>query len=403
MFTKKNKSSFSGCLSRLQLMELDACTQCGECLKHCPVQSVAAEPGISPPEKIRMFREFLKTTNDLRARLFGPRDIDRKMLEHFTRAVFECTTCGACGQVCPVGIHTQRLWPALRREMVRRGLGPIGPQAELPHAIEDTGNVYNEPASERFSPWFPQGVKVSEKAGIGYYAGCTGCYEAQPMVRGDALVLGAAGEPFTMLPPEEEVCCGFPLFITGQHDMLEGLVKRLVSAYRARGVRTLLCSCPCCVNMMARDWPLYYGDELPFSIRHISQYAADALKGGKLSIRGELNETLIYHDPCYLSRGVGVTEEPRAVLKGIPGVRLLEFERNREYSRCCGAGGAARKVFHENAVAIGRLAIDEAVEKKADRLILSCPACYEKVNEAMKGHDRRIRITDIMELLAELV
>jgi heterodisulfide reductase subunit D len=384
-------------------MELDACTQCGECLKHCPVQTVTDETGISPPEKLRMFREFIKTTDDLRARLFGPRDVDRKILEHFTRAVFECTTCGACGEVCPVGILTQRLWPALRREMVRRGLGPLGPQAELPHAIKDTGNIYNKPASERFSPWFPQSVKVSEKAGIGYYAGCTGCYEARPMVRGDALVLGAAGEPFTMLPPEEEVCCGFPLFITGQHDMLEGLVKRLVSAYRARGVRTLLCSCPCCVNMMARDWPLYYGDELPFRIMHISQYAADALKGGALSISGQLNETLIYHDPCYLSRGVGVTEEPRAVLKSIPGVRLVEFERNRELSRCCGAGGAARKVFQENAVAIGRLAIDEAVEKKADRLILSCPACYEKVNEAMKGHDRQIRITDIMELLAEFV
>jgi Fe-S oxidoreductase len=116
-----------------------------------------------------------------------------------------------------------------------------------------------------------------------------------------------------------------------------------------------------------------------------------------------LREKIIYHDPCYLSRGVGVIEEPRLILKNIPGVELLEFERNGLDSRCCGAGGAARKVFHENAIAMGRLTIDEAVEKKADKLILSCPACYEKVNEALKGHDRQIHIVDIMELVSKLI
>ena len=112
---------------------------------------------------------------------------------------------------------------------------------------------------------------------------------------------------------------------------------------------------------------------------------------------------MIYHDPCYLSRGVGVIEEPREVLRSIPGLTLLEFERHGLNSRCCGSGGAARKVFHENAIAMGRLTIDEAVAKKADRLILSCPACYAKVNEAMQGYEKQIRITDIMELLASVL
>jgi Fe-S oxidoreductase len=96
-------------------------------------------------------------------------------------------------------------------------------------------------------------------------------------------------------------------------------------------------------------------------------------------------------------------EEPRAVLRDIPGVELLEFERNRLESRCCGAGGAARKVFHENATAMARLTIDEAVGKKADKLVLSCPACYAKVNEAMIGHDKQIPIVDIMELISGLL
>jgi heterodisulfide reductase subunit D len=394
---------FGAGLSPQQLLELDACTQCGECLKRCPVQDVTGNPSISPPEKIRMFREFLRATDGLKARLFGPGAVDPRLLQDFVKAVYECTTCGACGQACPAGIFTQRLWPALRAEMVARGLGPIGVQAGLPGAIARTGNPYDKPAAERFSPWFPEQVRVAARADVAYYAGCTGAYESRPMVRGDALVLGAIGEPFTMLPAEEEVCCGFPLFITGQHEQLADLVRRLVEGYRARGVKTLVCSCPCCVNIMARDWPALYGAPLPFRIRHITQFVVDALRAGRLRIPGGLRERVIYHDPCYLSRGVGVIAEPREVLQAIPGLTLLEFDRHGAESRCCGSGGAARKVFHENAIAMGRLAIDEAVAKGADRLILACPACHAKVNEALVGHDKQVRITDIMELLASVL
>jgi len=398
-----DKRSFGAELSPRQLIEIDACTQCGECLKHCPVQDVTGNPAVSPPEKIRLFREFLRATDGLKARLTGPAAVDPQLLEDFAKAVYECTTCGACGQNCPVGIFTQRLWPTLRKELVKRGLGPRGIQAGMPGAIERTGNPYDKPAAERFTPWFPEKVEVAARADIAYYAGCSGAYEARPMVRGDVLVLHAAGVPFTMLPPEEEVCCGFPLFITGQHEILGGLVKRLVEGYASRGVKTLICSCPCCVNIMSRDWPAWYGAPLPFKIRHITQFVADAFKQGKLPIPRELRESVIYHDPCYLSRGVGVIEEPREVLRAIPGLTLLEFERHGLNSRCCGSGGAARKVFHENAIAMGRLTIDEAVAKKADRLILSCPACYAKVNEAMQGYDKQIKITDIMELLASVL
>lgn len=397
------KETFTSCLLTRQLIELDACTRCGECLKYCPVQDVTGRPSISPPEKIRIFREFIHATEGLKSRLFGPGAVDRKLLEEFTRAVFECTTCGACGQHCTVGIFTQRLWPMLRKEMVRRGIGPIGDQAKMPEVIRSTGNPYNKPAADRYKPWLPENTRIAEKAAIAYYAGCTGAYSAQPMVRGDVQVLDAIGEPFTMLPPEEEVCCGFPLFISGQHDMLEDLTKRLVNAYKAKGVKVLLSSCPCCVNIMARDWPLFYGQELPFKIRHMTQFVADALKKGRLRIRKEVKEKLIYHDPCYLSRGVGVIEEPRAVLRSIPGIELLEFDLHGLSSRCCGSGGAARKVFAENANAMGRLTIDEAVEKKADRLIFSCPACYAQVSEAMVGYEKQITITDIMELLGSLL
>ena len=130
-----NKGRFTSLLSQSQLIELDACTQCGECLKYCPVQDVTGKQLISPPEKIRLFKELITATEGLKARLLSPSDIDQKLLENFTKAVYECTTCGSCGERCTVGIFTQRLWPVLRREMVRRGLGPLGPQKDIPSAI----------------------------------------------------------------------------------------------------------------------------------------------------------------------------------------------------------------------------------------------------------------------------
>src|SRR5512147_2409497 len=172
-----NRCSFTEELSSKQILELDACTQCGECLKHCPIQDVTGKAAISPPEKIRVFREFIRSSQGLKAMLFGPADADRRLLEDFTRAVYECTTCGACGQNCPVGIFTQRLWPVLRKEMVKRGLGPIGVQANLPKAISKTGNPYDKLAGDRYKTWFPNDVKVAERAAIAYYAGCTGAYE----------------------------------------------------------------------------------------------------------------------------------------------------------------------------------------------------------------------------------
>ncbi len=396
------KRSFTEGLSRKEMLEIKACTQCRECLRYCPVQEVTGDISIAPFEKIRQYREFIEQTEGLKSLLLK-REIPRKVLEDFTKAVFECTTCGACGEACPVGIDTQRLWPLLRREMVLRGLGPIGSQRELPRAVKETGNPYNQPASKRYKPWFPEGVEIARSAEIAYYAGCTGAYQARPMVRGDVIVMDAVGEPFTMLGEEEEVCCGFPLFITGQFELLESLVKRLVEAYRSRGVKTLVCSCPCCVNMMVKDWPEFYGQKLPFKIVHITQYLYSALKKGMVVFHNEEPLRLIYHDPCYLSRGVGVIEEPRRLLRAIPEVELLEFDRHGRLSRCCGAGGAARKVFHENAVAIARLSIDEAVKKGAQRLVLSCPACYEKVNEAMRGYKNQIPIVDIMELISGVI
>jgi heterodisulfide reductase subunit D len=367
---------------------------------------VTGNPAVSPPEKIRMIRKLIDGSEGLRARLFGPREADRKMLEDFASAVFECTNCGACGQNCPVGISGKHLWQALRKVLVNRGLAPADAFeiiSQFQASINVHGNMYGKPTADRFKPWFPDNVKLAERADVGYFAGCTGSYKSQPMVRGDVLVLGAIGEPFCMLPAEEETCCGFPLYIYGLHDTLKDTVMKLVEGYRAKGVKVLISSCPCCVNEMSYNWPRFYGKQLPFKIRHVTQYVLEAIRQGRLKLNKELHERVIYHDSCALSRGVNIIEEPREVLRSIPGITLLEFERHGADSRCCGIAGAYRIRYPERSFAVARLTIDEAVAKKADRMLSSCPACYSNFHEAVAGHTNQIRITDVMELVSGLI
>jgi len=395
---------FTSGLAKRQLIELDACTRCGACLTQCPVQDVTGDTSISPPDKIALFRSMIQRTQGFQAKFMGPANISEDELKHLSRALWECTTCGRCGEMCEAGIFSQRLWPFLRAKMVELGYGPWEPQNMMEKVTLETGNVYNQPAAKRYDWWPEDTPKYQEEGEIAYYTGCTTAYESQPMAIGDVRMLHATGVPYMMLPPEKEICCGFPLFTSGQHKILPDLVRPVIKDYADRGVKTLLSSCPCCCNIMTRDWPRWWGGKLPFKIRHMSQFLVDQLKAGKLKFTKEYKEKIVYDDPCYLARGVGVMEEPRELLRAIPGAQLLEFKENREMARCCGAGGAVKKVFSDNAIKMARISIDEARQMGAKKMVLSCPACFQKVNEANAGYaDQDVQVVDINQLCSELV
>lgn len=392
---------FTSGLSKRQLIELDACTRCGACLTQCPVQDATGDTSISPPDKIALFRSMIQRTKGFQAKFMGPAHISEDELKHLSRSLYECTTCGRCGEMCEAGIFSQRLWPFLRAKMVELGYGPWEPQNMMEQVVLKTGNVYNQPAESRYDWWPEDCPPYKEEAEVAYYTGCTTAYESQPMAIGDVRMMTASGIDFMMLPPEKEICCGFPLFVSGQHKILPDLVRPVIQDYADRGVKTLVSSCPCCCNVMTRDWPRWWGGKLPFKIRHMSQFILESIKEGKIKFEKPLKERIVYDDPCYLARGVGITEEPREVLKSIPEVDLAEFEDNRMMARCCGAGGAAKKVFSENAVKMGRIAIDEARQLGATKLVLSCPACFQKVNESLEGYTDELEVVDIMKLCSE--
>jgi len=386
-------------LTPLQLISLDACTRCNECLNWCPVLDITGDESLSTPEKIRIYSELVGVRHGL-ASLLGAPWVDPVMLEKLKEALYTCTTCGRCGEVCEVGIDTQQLWPAMREKLVQLGLGPMGAQDQTVPLTVEHHNPYGRPHAER-NAWFPHDIEVAEHAEIGFYVGCSGAYVAQPMVIGAVRVFAKLGIPFTLL--DDEWCCGFPLFIIGEHAVLPELVRHNVDGLAARGVKTLLVSCPCCTFILRERWPEFYGAELPFEILHTTQFLADWISAGRFPAVKEVAGRLTYHDPCYLSRGVGVTEEPRALIHQIPNVDFIEMAENRKLSRCCGAGGGLRRCNPTLSVEMARKLMLDARSSGADTLVIDCPACFERMHLAQGGMVTDLQIVDLMELLARLI
>lgn len=400
MKTDDANVSFVDNLTRLQLIGLDACTRCMECLQWCPVLDVTGDESLTTPEKIRVYGKLVRRQHGLGARLFGRPEVAPEVLEKLTEALYTCTTCGRCGEVCPVGINTQRLWPAMRAKMAELGVGPVGGQREAARIVAEKHNPYDQPHEERFA-WVPPEVEVADEAEVGYFTGCSGAYTAQPMVAGALRALHAAQVRFTLFT--DEWCCGFPLFIIGELDLMRELITHNVEGFAARGVKQLVVSCPCCMFMLQNHWPYFYGGPLPFDIVHTTQILADKIDEGRLQLTKRLDATVTYHDPCYLSRGVRLTEEPRKLLAQFSGGRVVEMNQSHELSKCCGAGGGIRRAYPEISIEMARNVIGDAQEVGADILLLNCPACYERVHLAQEGFVSQVKVMDLLELTAELL
>src|SRR3990170_2227412 len=220
-------------LTPLQLVSLDACTRCNECLNWCPVLDMTGDESLSTPEKIRIYGELVRARHGLGSTIFGPPQVETAALDKLKEALYTCTTCGRCGEVCEVGINTQRLWPAMREKLVELGIGPMGDQDQTVPLTAEHHNPYGRPHAQRFA-WLPPEVEVAERAEIGFYVGCSGAYVAQPMVIGAVRAFAAMGVPFTLFA--DEWCCGFPLYVIGDNQQLEAQVRHNVEGFAARGV-----------------------------------------------------------------------------------------------------------------------------------------------------------------------
>lgn len=414
-----------------QRMDYDACTSCMRCVNACP----AAASG-----KILRPRDIIVNMRDLMYRGAWDETVWREeedgegiaRLKLDPEAVWSCVTCGACVNECPVLIHHVDTILEVRRGMMSTGSEKIPEDAlNALYSMQQTGNPFGYNPADR-EEWVQS---LAEKFGDDiiaspdveydyiYWVGCVASYDPRirPVAENVIKLLKQAGLKVGVLL--EEGCCGEPARRMGEETLFVEMIKMNLETLSQYKFKKLLVHCPHGYNVFKNEYKKYidyirnneetkeYADLLEkLEVEHHSIVLARLLREGKIKPVKPLNLTVTYHDPCYLGRWNGHYDEPRLVLKSIPGIRLVEMPRSRDKSFCCGGGGG--QLFYEikRGERISRVRAKEAAEtlgaspEKEDPskiVAVACPYC----NTMFRGEadDFGFQVKDIAELLGESV
>ncbi len=369
------------------------CIRCGLCLASCPT-----------------YRLTLNETDSPRARIALLRAVREGLLERPTDRTaaqfFRCLLCGACTFVCPSGVTVDRILELTRGEMAEVGLLPQ-PLAALNERVRRTGNISAEPGESRLLwasnlPAPPRGME-RKQAEVVYFVGCVGALfpRSYALPQSFVQILDRGGVEYVLLGAEEW-CCGYPLAINGDLEGARQMMQRNLEAVRATGARTIVTTCPSCFHFWKHTYPVALGEDLGIEVQHATEFLADLLEAGRLPLRDDPPEQVVtYHDPCDLGRKSGVFTAPRRILKGIPGVRLVEMAENRGGSHCCGGGGNLESMDPALSQAIAARRIRQAAETGASVVVSACQQCERTLTGAARAERLRLRVKDIAEILLE--
>jgi Fe-S oxidoreductase len=356
------------------------CIQCGKCTAGCPVSTTAS----------LNVRRLLNDVLLQSAMDFNPEDSN----------LWQCTTCMTCSLRCPKGIKPLDVIVQIRGQLIESGRI----QPNMRDALESTflhGNPWGKPREKRADWAADLEVKAADpqaELDLVYYVGCTVAYDprlqklAQAMVK----VLEKAGVAFGTLGVDES-CCGNEIRRMGEVGLFEELRDNNVELFHKRGAGQLMTTSPHCYNVFKNEYA-----EPDIEVNHYTQIIWGLLNKGRLPLTGALSRRAAYHDPCFLGKQNDIFQEPRLILGAIPGLELLEFDRNRHRSLCCEGGGG--RMWIESMKPQERLAearVKEAVEMGAEVLATACPFCLLTFEDAVKmtNNEENIQVLDLIELV----
>ena len=387
-----------------QMMEMEACTRCGECIEACPTFAETDSEAIHPLSKVDQTKRFWKADHlGLLARLFGVHKATEEDLVAYSQGVYQCTLCARCHEVCPVQIDTRPLWISMREQLVDWGLYPeffdtLRDRILSQHNISGDDNA-NRLVWTQNMEHVPEGLTGKQGAETVYYMGCVGAM--YPRVYGVpqsfVQILERAGEDFTTLGGAEG-CCGFPLQIAGMGQHADALARHNVESVRAIGARRLVTTCPSCYHTWAHEYPRILGESLGFDVLHATELLANLIDEGQIELHG-FPQPVTYHDPCDLGRTSGIYDAPRRIIEAIPGIQFTEMAEIREMSLCCGGGGDAEMADAQLTAAVGKRRVEQAQETGAKVVISACQQCDRTLAEAARKNRIRIRAMDITQVV----
>ncbi|MDJ0756535.1 MAG: (Fe-S)-binding protein [Ardenticatenaceae bacterium] len=390
-------------LTQTQILDAFACIMCNRCQEVCPAYVTGKE--LSPAALEVNKRYYIKDhLNELANGGEAQPLLDFAISES---AVWACTSCGHCVDICPVGNEPMIDILDMRRDMMLM-------QDSFPHelqtayrGIERAGNPWNNP-DDRMG--WTQGldfkvptVEENPNFEVLFWVGCAGAFDpnAQKVARATATVLQSAGVNFAVLG-NSETCTGDPARRSGNEYLFFEMASANVETLNEFGVdqKTIVTSCPHCMTALGTEYKQFGGD---YRVLHHTQMIADLVGKGKLTLQNGMLETVTFHDPCYLGRHNDEYDSPRDALAKA-GATLMEMDRNKSNSFCCGAGGAQMWKEEEHgreAVSMNRFR--EARATGAETIAVGCPFCAQMMNDANDEVGSPLAVKDVAELVAEAV
>ena len=318
--------------------------------------------------------------------------------------IWRCTTCGSCPSHCPRGVDQIEVGVAIRRIATAYDVFPssVSAVSAAGSSLAADGNPLGE-AREKRAAW-ARGLSVkpfAEGMEVLFFVGCYYSYDPRLQKVAAAIVniLNQARVDFGILGNQES-CCGESIRKTGNEGVFKALAKENIKTFIDRGVKKILVASPHCYHTLRNEYPEF---SVNFEVVHISQFLAELIELGRLKLTGQFERKVTYHDPCYLGRHNGIYDEPRDVLKQLPGLELIEMPDARRNSLCCGGGGGRIWMETPKGERFSDLRVAQAKEVGAEVLATSCPYCVSNFEESRLALESESapEIKDITEVVLE--
>ena len=385
-----------------QVLDLYACTECGRCEEQCPAD-MTGKP-LSPKRLIQ------DTKHDLfdQSRIILTKDCDAVMpLVHeaspiFQEALWSCTTCRACEDICPVDIqHLDIILEARKYQVLMESSFPPEMQ-ETFTSLENQSNPWGFGSDAR-GDW-AKGLDVplmtdNPDADILYFVGCAGSFDdrGKKIARALARVLKKAGVNFAILG-EEERCNGDVARRAGNEYLAQMMISENVEILNQYRPKKILAACPHCYNTIKNEYPQFGAR---YDVVHHAEFLLELVHQGRLTTNDGFGiENLTFHDSCYLGRWNGIFEAPRQLLRfSSNDANLIEMKRSAAEGLCCGAGGA--RMFMEETIGkrINHERAQEIIATGATRVAAACPFCITMLTDGIADNNGSVEVKDIAEIL----
>ena len=387
--------------SWFQLFELDACTRCGRCQDNCPAH-LSKKP-LSPKKVYQNLKSHLEDKY-LGSSKKGDAESDQALIGKIVEddTIWACTTCLSCYANCPVFISYVDKNTELRRYLVlMESRFPTEVQAVFRN-MENNSNPWGVGRHTR-ADW-AKGLDIKTLAedseiDVLLWPGCAGAFDDRnkKVSVSMARILKAAGVKFGILGVEEG-CCGDSARRIGNEYLYDSLVQSNMEVLEKYKVKRIVTTCPHCYNTLKNDYPQYGA---AYNVLHHTEFIAELIKQGKLRFNGRGDKEVCYHDSCYLGRYNNIYEPPREVLKSIPGIKILEMERRRQKSFCCGAGGGRMWMEEHLGKRINEMRVEQALEVNPEIISSACPYCLTMLEDGIKAKEKEelIKVLDIAEII----